>query len=538
MAEVYRGHDIALEREVAVKVLPAALALDSGYVERFREEAKRVALLSHPHIVPVYAFGEQDGLLYLVMPIMRESLRDRMTREGVLPINESARLVVQIAAALDAAHAQGIVHRDVKPENILLDTDGKAHLTDFGIARDMDFLRQTGTNRTLAATGLPVGTPEYMAPEQLRATPVDQRADIYALGAVLYELLTGRAPHEAATPYEVAALVLTSPITPPAERNPAIWPALNDVVMVALSAEAGQRYPDMRRFAMALRRSVLEKDAGIAKLTMPARTLTGIPAMAAVAQAVGLSESRARKPAAAVAEWPARPRTGPLGDLPARPQASSSGGGKKALLIAALVVVALVGIVGGSGLALINSFGGGGRAGNNGGGVPIVGSGPGASATNTAVAATQVAIDIAATSTAEGAPTPTPYPTATSTITPNPTATSTPALASPLTFPSFTISHSTCYGQQTITNTSNQTVGWNWVSVQPGMPPKSKWSLNFQDPQTFPPLPSDSEPGISPSQHDTLSIIISGCKQGQPPFTVYVQDTLGNSYNAFTIIVK
>ncbi|MGH2485728.1 MAG: serine/threonine-protein kinase, partial [Ktedonobacterales bacterium] len=303
MAEVYQGQDIALERAVAVKVLPASLAADHGYVERFREEAKRVALLSHPHIVPVYAYGEQDGLLYLVMPILRESLRDRMGRQPIFPPNDAARLVVQIASALDAAHAQGIVHRDVKPENILLDAEGKAHLTDFGIARDMDFLKQTGTNRTLAATGLPVGTPEYMAPEQLRAALVDQRADIYALGAVLYELLTGTVPHEAATPYEVAALVLTAPLIVPSARNPDLWPALDEVVMVALASDAEQRFPTMRRFAMALRRAVVEKDAGLAKLTMPARSFTGSPAVA-LAQAAALSGGGKRGAGAAVADWP------------------------------------------------------------------------------------------------------------------------------------------------------------------------------------------------------------------------------------------
>ncbi|MGH2514493.1 MAG: serine/threonine-protein kinase, partial [Ktedonobacterales bacterium] len=182
MAEVYRAKDPKLDREVAVKVLPAALAMDAGYVERFRDEARRVAALNHPNVVPVYHYGEERGLLFLVMPVLRESLRDRMERDGLLPVSEATRYVVQIAAALDAAHALGLVHRDVKPENILINAEGKALLTDFGIAREASFLKQTGSNRTLAATGLPVGTPEYMAPEQLRAGLVDQRADIYAFG--------------------------------------------------------------------------------------------------------------------------------------------------------------------------------------------------------------------------------------------------------------------------------------------------------------------------------------------------------------------
>src|SRR5262249_12731383 len=160
------------------------------YVQRFRDETRRVRALDHTNVVPVLAYGEERGLLYLVMPLLQESLRERMEREKVLPLVDAAKIVVQVAAALDAAHGQGIVHRDVKPENILLDVDGRAHLTDFGIARDADFLKKTGSSRTLASTGLPVGTPEYMAPEQLRGEAVDHRVDIYSLGVVLYELLS------------------------------------------------------------------------------------------------------------------------------------------------------------------------------------------------------------------------------------------------------------------------------------------------------------------------------------------------------------
>ncbi|HKS69259.1 MAG TPA: serine/threonine-protein kinase, partial [Ktedonobacterales bacterium] len=158
MAEVYRARDLRLPREVAVKVLPASLSGDLSYVTRFRSEARRVGTLRHPNIVPVYEFGEQEGLLYLVMPLAPESLRDRMLRRGpaALPIADALAVAIQVASALEAAHAQGIVHRDVKPENILLDRDGHALLTDFGIARELAFLRRAGAVQTLAATGLPV----------------------------------------------------------------------------------------------------------------------------------------------------------------------------------------------------------------------------------------------------------------------------------------------------------------------------------------------------------------------------------------------
>jgi serine/threonine protein kinase len=264
MAEVYRAREPVLDREVAVKALPAALAADSAYVRRFREEARWVAALHHPHIVPIYHYGEDAALLYLVMPIYRESLRDRLQqarahRQGRLDPDEAIRLVSEIASALEAAHAQGLVHRDVKPENILLDDSGRALLTDFGIARSVTHAQQ-GRRQTVGSSGLPVGTPEYMAPEQLRNDPLDQRADIYAMGAVLYEALTGKAPHEAETPYEVATLALTAPLISPAVHNPQVWPALEHVVLTALARRPEDRFQDIASFAAALQASLGVRD--------------------------------------------------------------------------------------------------------------------------------------------------------------------------------------------------------------------------------------------------------------------------------------
>ena len=270
MAEVYRGFDVKLKRQVAVKILPAAMANDAGYVQRFKTEAQRVAALNHPHIVPVYHFGEDGQLLYHVMPILKESLRDRLDREVTLTPQDAVRLVVQIASALSVAHAAGLVHRDVKPENILLDDKGEAYLTDFGIARPVMPTRVGRAAQTLSATGLPVGTPEYMAPEQLRGEPMDQRADIYALGAVLYELLTGHAPHEADTPYEVAALSLMGKIDPPSVLVPGIPEELEDVIMIALASDPAARYPDASSFAFAARRSVFPRGRSL---------LTGLPGL-------------------------------------------------------------------------------------------------------------------------------------------------------------------------------------------------------------------------------------------------------------------
>ncbi|HEU0028686.1 MAG TPA: protein kinase [Ktedonobacterales bacterium] len=261
MAEVYLAEEPSLRRDVAVKVLPRMLATDPNYVARFRDEARHVANLSHPNIVPVYTFGEDRGLLFLVMPLLKESLRDRMEREGQLAPKDAGRVAYAIASALHTAHHFGIVHRDVKPENILMDSDSKPMLTDFGIAREIAALREDGAARTLAATGLPVGTPEYMAPEQLRGQPATAQVDIYALGAVLYEMLTARVPHDASTPYEVATAVLRDPITPPSRLNPTVTPALERVVLAAMARDPASRYPDMRAFALDLRDALTGRSA-------------------------------------------------------------------------------------------------------------------------------------------------------------------------------------------------------------------------------------------------------------------------------------
>jgi len=259
MAEVYQARDAILGRKVAVKVLPPALAADPSYVERFRNEAREVGALNHPNIVPIHLFAEQGPYLYLVMPLIKESLRDRLLRGAPLPIADAAQIAVQILSGLSAAHAHGIVHRDVKPENILLDENGVAMLTDFGIARRVAFRRVTGAP-TLASTGLPVGTPQYMAPEQLRGEDLDQRADIYALGSVLYETLTGQTPHSADTPYKVASLVLTAPIAAPSSRNPEIWPELEQALLKALSRKRDDRYANAASFAEALQDALLAQD--------------------------------------------------------------------------------------------------------------------------------------------------------------------------------------------------------------------------------------------------------------------------------------
>jgi serine/threonine protein kinase len=253
LTEVYRAIEQPSGREVAIKMVSTAHPSPPEVSARFRLEAERLGRLRHKHITPLYAFGEADDLLYFVMPLLPGSLRDRLEREGRIPPVEATRLAIQIASALSAAHARGIVHRDIKPENVLIDEDGNALLTDFGIARELAALQLDDVTWTLSSIGLPVGTPEYMPPEQLRGEPADQRVDVYALGAVLYEMLTGQAPHEGATPWAVAAQTLMNEITPPSAYALDIWPELDRLVLSALARHLQERLADMLAFEEGLR---------------------------------------------------------------------------------------------------------------------------------------------------------------------------------------------------------------------------------------------------------------------------------------------
>jgi serine/threonine protein kinase len=262
MAEVYRGRNQIHGREVAIKFMRLGEAANPDLMRRFHAEARHMKTLRHPQIVPLEAFGEVDGGLYLVMPLYPESLRDHLESSGQLLPVAATKVALQIAAALRITHARGIVHRDVKPENIFLNKYGNAFLADFGIAREISALQQPDVTWTRSSSGLPVGTPEYMAPEQLRGEPADQRVDTYALGVVLYESLTGRTLFEAATPYAVAALVLSHQITPPSAYAPGMWPTLERVLLQALAYDARDRYPDMESFEEALRNAlnVMERE--------------------------------------------------------------------------------------------------------------------------------------------------------------------------------------------------------------------------------------------------------------------------------------
>jgi serine/threonine protein kinase len=241
MGEVYRARDTRLDRDVAIKVLPASLAEDPPALERFNREARVVASLNHPHICTLYDLGNHAGRPYLLMELLDGgTLRDRLAQQAI-PIEQTIEWGVQLADALDAAHARGIVHRDLKPANVILTARGDIKVLDFGVAKLVD----EGTTTTMAAlTGLgsAIGTPAYMAPEQVRGEVVDPRADLFALGVVLYEMATGRAPFAGPTAGVVAEAILNRRPPPPQTVNPSVPRELAAIIDKLLEKDRELRY--------------------------------------------------------------------------------------------------------------------------------------------------------------------------------------------------------------------------------------------------------------------------------------------------------
>jgi tRNA A-37 threonylcarbamoyl transferase component Bud32 len=233
-AAVFRAHDPFLERDVAIKVLDPSLAVDAALEEQFLHEARTIAAAEHPHIVPLYSAESTGGLLYLVMRLVPgQSLENRIA-EGKLPAADAARIALECARALAAAHAVGVVHRDIKPGNILLDANGNATVTDFGIA-----LVTSRPARELP--GSTSGTPHYMSPEQSLGEEVDGRSDVYALGVVLYEMLTGTCPFAGRNATEVIAKHISAPIPKLSEREPETPKALVRLVDRMLAKDPAGR---------------------------------------------------------------------------------------------------------------------------------------------------------------------------------------------------------------------------------------------------------------------------------------------------------
>jgi len=267
MAEVWEAFDEGLHRSVAVKVVRDEIAGEAEYRDRFIREARLAAGLEHPRILPIYDFGTEAGVTFLVMPLLPGgSLRERI--QGPMAADEAIEALASIAAALDHAHARGVLHRDVKPANVLVDASGSLLLADFGLAKN------TAVSSELTAAGMVVGTPAYMAPEQAIGRPVDARADQYALAVVAFELLTGRTPFKSESPFAVLDKHLREAPPPPSAFVPEIPPEADAVLAKALSKQPDERFGTCRE--------MVESLATALGAAMPVRPSTSLRAAGAL----------------------------------------------------------------------------------------------------------------------------------------------------------------------------------------------------------------------------------------------------------------
>ncbi|HZA60285.1 MAG TPA: protein kinase [Actinomycetota bacterium] len=246
MAHVYRGTDRVLDRTVAIKVLAERYAHDDRFVDRFRREAQAAAGLTHPNVVGVYDTGGEDGMHYIVMEYVEgPTLSEVLRREGRLDPDRAAAIAAEVATALHSAHERGLVHRDVKPGNVMLDRDGRVKVVDFGIAR-------AAADDTLTQTGLILGTASYLSPEQAQGLTVDARSDVYSLGCVLYEMLTGRPPFQGETPVSIAYKHVNERAVRPSTLNADVPPHLDQAVMRALEKDPDARFATAEAFRQAI----------------------------------------------------------------------------------------------------------------------------------------------------------------------------------------------------------------------------------------------------------------------------------------------
>jgi eukaryotic-like serine/threonine-protein kinase len=281
MADVYLAEDQELGRRVAIKILNSRHGNDDQFIERFRREAKNAAALNHPNIVSIYDRGEAEDTYYIAMEFLDgRTLKELIVGRGAAPINVAIEYARQILSALRFAHRHGIVHRDIKPHNVLVDGEGRVKVTDFGIAR-------AGTSQ-MTETGSIVGTAQYLSPEQARGGEVDPRSDLYSLGVVLYELLTGKTPFDGETPVEIAMKHLSTTPKPPSSLRPDVPRELDMVVLRALAKNPDDRYQsademesDLERVARGARVSAATVDTATQVMSRPAVAAAAASATAA-----------------------------------------------------------------------------------------------------------------------------------------------------------------------------------------------------------------------------------------------------------------
>ena len=279
MAEVFLADDLLLERQVAVKVLHSQFATDSSFIQRFRHEAQAAANLNHPNIVSIYDWGNEGDLYYIVMEYVEgRNLKEILTTDGRILPERAAEIAAEICAALQFAHRQNLVHRDIKPHNIVITNMGQVKVMDFGIAR-------AGTGEGITQTGMVMGTPQYISPEQAQGLAVDGRSDIYSLGVVLYEMLTGKVPFDDPNPVTVAYKQVKEDPVPPSVIDPEISPTLESIVMKAMAKNPANRYQTAQEMKADLLR-FLEGMPVSATPVLPETTMVG------AAAAVPASERR------------------------------------------------------------------------------------------------------------------------------------------------------------------------------------------------------------------------------------------------------
>ena len=268
MADVYKAMDAKLNRLVAVKVLRQEFRIDKTFVSKFQKEAQAAAGLSHPNIVNVFDVGEDVNANFIVMELVEGiTLKDYITRKKRLSVKEATSIAIQVSLGLEAAHQSGIVHRDVKPQNIMISTDGKVKLSDFGIAR-------AASSNTISSNVM--GSVHYSSPEQVRGGFANAQSDIYSLGITLYEMLTGRVPFEGDTTVAIAIKHLQEEIVPPSKYTPNLPHSLEQIILKCTQKSVDRRYATMGQVIMDLKRSLVDPDGDfvvIAPLSSHAQTI-------------------------------------------------------------------------------------------------------------------------------------------------------------------------------------------------------------------------------------------------------------------------
>jgi serine/threonine protein kinase, bacterial len=334
MGKVYKAHDTVIGRDVAVKVLTAELAAEPGYRERFRREAHTAARLTEPHIVPIHDTGEIDDQLYLVMPVIEGvDVQGLLQRDGPMGPQRSVHVIEQLAAALDAAHAVGLVHRDIKPSNALMTGHDFVYLIDFGIAHNAAATK-------LTSTGMIVGTLAYMAPERFTAGVADARSDVYALACVLHECLTGDHPYPGDSMEQQIAGHLTLDAPRPSAHRPDLPIGFDDVIAHGMAKDPDKRYQSANDLAAAARQA-------LATAPRNAHTAAAVPAPPAPpAPATALRPVGNLRPTATPHRKPAQPPGPPAGISPPPQRRRQRRGFKRPLIAAVVVVVTAVGVIG------------------------------------------------------------------------------------------------------------------------------------------------------------------------------------------------